>query len=35
MTTHFCDGIKEVTIFNGVARLEFHRFENKLSLIHI
>jgi len=29
MTTHFCDGIKEVTIFNGVARLEFHRFENK------
>ena len=29
MTTHFCDGIKEVTIFNGVARLEFHRLENK------
>jgi hypothetical protein len=29
MTTYFCDGIKEVTIFNGVARLEFHRLENK------
>jgi hypothetical protein len=29
MTTHFCDGIKEVTIFNGVARIEFHRLENK------
>jgi len=29
MTTYFCDGIKEVTIFNGVARLEFHRLESK------
>jgi hypothetical protein len=28
MTTHFCDGIKEVTIFNGVARLEFHRLQS-------
>jgi hypothetical protein len=27
MTTYFCDGIKEVTIINGVARLEFHRLE--------
>lgn len=26
MTTYFCDGLKEVTILNGVARLEFHRF---------
>jgi hypothetical protein len=29
MTTHFSDGIKEVTIFNGVARIEFHRLENR------
>ena len=28
MTTHFCDGLKEVTIFNGVARLEFHRLQS-------
>ncbi len=27
MTTYFCDGLKEVTIFNGVARLEFHRLQ--------
>jgi hypothetical protein len=27
MTTYFCDGIKEVTIINGVARLEFHRLQ--------
>ena len=27
MTTYFCDGIREVTIINGVARLEFHRLE--------
>ena len=27
MTTHFCDGLKDVTIVNGVARLEFHRLE--------
>ena len=27
MTTYFCDGIKEVTILNGVARLEFHRLQ--------
>ena len=27
MTTFFCDGIKEVTILNGVARLEFHRLQ--------
>jgi hypothetical protein len=25
MTTYFCDGIKEVTLLNGVARLEFFR----------
>ena len=25
MTTHFCDGLKEVTLLNGVARLEFYR----------
>lgn len=28
MTSYFCDGIKEVTIFNGVARLEFHRLHS-------
>ena len=28
MTTYFCDGIKEVTILNGVARLEFHRLQS-------
>ena len=27
MTSYFCDGLKEVTILNGVARLEFHRLE--------
>ena len=27
MTTHFCDGLKDVTVINGVARLEFHRLE--------
>jgi hypothetical protein len=27
MTTYFCDGLKEVTIVNGVARLEFHRLQ--------
>jgi hypothetical protein len=25
--THFCDGLKDVTIVNGVARLEFHLLE--------
>jgi len=27
MATYFCDGIKEVTILNGVARIEFHRLQ--------
>jgi hypothetical protein len=27
MITYFCDGLREVTIVNGVARLEFHRLE--------
>jgi hypothetical protein len=27
MTTYFSDALKEVTIVNGVARLEFHRLE--------
>jgi hypothetical protein len=27
VTTYFCDGLKEVTIVNGVSRLEFHRLE--------
>jgi hypothetical protein len=27
LTTYFCDGLKDVTIVNGVARLEFHRLE--------
>jgi hypothetical protein len=27
MTTYFCDGLKDVTVVNGVARLEFHRLE--------
>jgi hypothetical protein len=27
MTTYFCDGLKEVSIVNGVARLELYRFE--------
>jgi len=25
MTSFFCDGLKDVTILNGAARLEFHR----------
>jgi|UPI000486C210 hypothetical protein len=25
MTPYFCDGLKDVTILNGAARLEFHR----------
>lgn len=25
MTSYFCDGLKDVTIINGAARLEFHR----------
>jgi hypothetical protein len=25
MTPYFCDGLKDVTILNGTARLEFHR----------
>jgi hypothetical protein len=27
VTTYFCDGLKDVTVVNGVARLEFHRLE--------
>jgi hypothetical protein len=27
MATYFCDGLKEVTILNGVVRLEFHRLQ--------
>jgi hypothetical protein len=27
MTTYFCDALKEVSILNGVARLEFQRLE--------
>lgn len=27
MTTYFCDGLKDVTVINGVVRLEFHRLE--------
>ena len=27
MTTYFCDGLKEVTVVNGIVRLEFHRLE--------
>jgi len=27
VTTFFCDGLKEVTVVNGVVRLEFHRLE--------
>ena len=27
MSTYFCDGIKEVTLLNGVARLEFFRLQ--------
>ena len=25
MTTYFCDGLREVVVLNGIARLEFHR----------
>jgi hypothetical protein len=28
MTTYFCDGIKQVTLINGVARVEFFRLQN-------
>jgi hypothetical protein len=27
MTTYFCDGLREVTVVDGVVRLEFHRLE--------
>ncbi len=27
MTTYFCDGLKEITLLNGVARLEFYRLQ--------
>jgi len=27
MTTYFCDRLREVTVVNGVVRLEFHRLE--------
>jgi hypothetical protein len=27
VTTYFCDGLKEVSVVNGVVRLEFHRLE--------
>lgn len=27
MNSYFCDGLKEITILNGVARLEFHRLQ--------
>lgn len=27
MTTYFCDGLRQVTILNGVVRLEFHRLQ--------
>ena len=27
MPTFFCDGIKGVSILNGVARIEFHRLQ--------
>jgi hypothetical protein len=27
VTTYFCDGLNDVTVVNGVARLEFHRLE--------
>ena len=27
MTTHFCDGLREVSMVNCVVRLEFHRLE--------
>src|ERR1700751_2759629 len=27
VTPYFCDGLREVTVVNGVVRLEFHRLE--------
>ena len=27
MTSYFCDGLKEVSVLNGVVRLEFHRLQ--------
>lgn len=27
MTIYFCDGLKEVSVLNGVVRLEFHRLQ--------
>jgi hypothetical protein len=27
VTTYFCDGLREVSVVNGVVRLEFHRLE--------
>jgi hypothetical protein len=27
VTTYFCDGLKEVSVVNGVVRLAFHRLE--------
>ena len=27
MVTYFCDGLQEITILNGVVRLEFHRLQ--------
>jgi hypothetical protein len=27
MTTYFCDGLKDVTVLNGIARIEFQRLE--------
>jgi hypothetical protein len=27
MPTFFCDGVKGVTILNGIARIEFHRLQ--------
>jgi hypothetical protein len=27
MTAYYCDGIREVTLLNGVARLEFYRLQ--------
>ena len=27
MSTYFCDGIKEVTLLNGIARFEFYRLQ--------
>jgi hypothetical protein len=27
MTSYFCDGLNDVTVINGVVRLEFHRLD--------